>query len=546
MPTTFSFIALFSWPLVVVILFRLMPLPKALCWSLVAGYLLLPTRVGMNFPMLPSIDKSSVPSVAAAVMCLLLAYRDRLEEARLAGPGRSSDSGVMARLRSIPRGGAARLTFYALLALLFVSPVATVLSNREPLVYGPRILAGLTPYDIGSMVQGAVIMLLPFMLAMRFLATSERHVILLRTLVFAALAYSLLVLVEIRLSPQLHTWLYGFFPHSFAQHTRGGGFRPIVFLSHGLLLAIFLAMAVVSACVLWRQALRDRIGAAPWLMAAAWLGIVLLLSRNLGASVLMVAFAPLALLAPPRVQILVAAIVAGTVLLFPMARSAGLVPTEALVSAAARIDPGRAQSLAFRLRHEDMLLEKAAEKPLYGWGRWGRNRVYDEETGADQSVTDGAWVIIIGQSGWIGYIAGFGLMTMPIILLALRRRDQLSPATAGLALVSAVVLVDTIPNAPLTPVTWLVAGALAGRYLREEQLVSAPSGPGRAPDPSGTGGPGPWSSGLGEPVPRHVRRSRGPAPGGGTAAMRAATDGTVTGGHQAPAVGRRVRRPMGG
>jgi hypothetical protein len=239
-----------------------------------------------------------------------------------------------------------------------------------------------------------------------------------------------------------------------------------VFLSHGLLLGIFLAMAVVSAMALWRHGRRQGRLAAPWLLAALWLLVVLVFSKNLGALVLAVAFLPVLLLLGVRGQLMAAGLVALVMLGYPVVRGAGLVPTEAAVELAARIDPDRAQSLEFRFNNEDMLLEHARRKPISGWGGWGRNRVYDGD-GNDISVTDGAWVIILGFTGWVGYVAQFGLLGLPIVLLMLgRRRLALTPATAGLALVMAVNLIDLVPNASVSPVTWLIGGALAGCYAR--------------------------------------------------------------------------------
>ncbi|MGY6410172.1 MAG: hypothetical protein ACXIUV_03985 [Alkalilacustris sp.] len=506
MPNAFAFLALFSWPIVVVALFRLLPLPQALCWSLIGGYLLLPERAGFNFPMLPSLDKHSVPSLAAAIMCVGLAYRDRLEEARRRGQALGMGPGaLLARLRSVPRPGGARAVFYGLLALIFLGPILTVLTNREPRIVGQTVLPGLSLYDAGSVIQGAIIAMIPFMLAMRFLATSARHVILLRVLVISALGYSLLMLVEMRMSPQISTWVYGFFPHRFDQHIRAFGWRPVVFLHHGLWLGIYIAGATLAACVLWRQARQDRTASARWAYAALWLAPILVLSGALGATLIALLIAAVVLLASPRLQIVFAAVLAGSVLLFPMLRGAGLVPTEAILSAAAWVDERRVGSLNFRFVNEDRLLAHAAQKPLAGWGGWGRNRVFDEATGEDITTTDGAWIIIIGSHGWVGYVARFGLLTLPIILLALRRRDRLTPATTGLALVAAAGLTDLIPNATLTPVTWLVGGALAGRFLREERWITDPGGAAGGPPGTrahGTTGPAQGPSWLaGRPMP---------------------------------------------
>lgn len=61
------------------------------------------------------------------------------------------------------------------------------------------------------------------------------------------------MLYEVRLSPQLHRIFYGYFPHSFAQQVRGGGFRPVVFLQHGLWVAFFAMMMTVVTFALWCQ-----------------------------------------------------------------------------------------------------------------------------------------------------------------------------------------------------------------------------------------------------------------------------------------------------
>ena len=107
----------------------------------------------------------------------------------------------------------------------------------------------------------------------------------------------------------------------------------------------------------------------------------------------------------------------------------------------------------------------ASEKPLFGWGIWGRNQLYDAD-GKTISITDGRWIIVIGIFGWCGYIVEFGLLALPILLLARQARrlpeDALSPYAAALALLLAINMIDLLPNATLTPLTWLLAGALVG------------------------------------------------------------------------------------
>ena len=142
-----------------------------------------------------------------------------------------------------------------------------------------------------------------------------------------------------------------------------------------------------------------------------------------------------------------------------------LVPVDRVIALARSISGDRADSFEFRVANEEALMERAALRPLAGWGTWGRPLIHNPESGQSTSVTDGAWIISIGSFGWLGYIASFGLLTLPILLLARNgRKLGLSPATAGLALVMAANLLDLLANATLTPVTWLIGGALLGRH----------------------------------------------------------------------------------
>ena len=50
-------------------------------------------------------------------------------------------------------------------------------------------------------------------------------------------------------------------------------------------------------------------------------------------------------------------------------------------------------------------------------------RVYDSDTRRDISVTDGHWIITLGQAGLLGFIAEFGLLTLPIFRRAFARRS---------------------------------------------------------------------------------------------------------------------------
>lgn len=513
MPSFFAYIAVIGFPLVAIILFRSLSFRYALVWTILGGYLFLPSRPGFDVPLLPDIDKAFVPAVAAGVLGFGLQSarreyhrrmaRRRESEARalarrqLAGeiapspapspsaPSPSAPSSSVSppvpspperRQRVAPpvaeHVGRYWLT-YLLIFAAFASPVLTALNNTSPLAVGAgKVLPGLRLYDAGSVMLNTLVALLPFLLARRFLGTREAFVEVLKILCYAGILYSLFILIEVRLSPQLNRWIYGFTPSSFLQHIRYGGFRPIVFLPHGLWVGIFMAMAVISAVVLTK--IRARPFGKGWILIAAWLFFGLFISKTIGATAIAVLLCGAVLLPNLRLAMLLSAALAGAVLLYPMLRGAGAVPTVEILEFVNSYDVDRGQSLGYRFNNEDILLTKAAEKPMTGWGGWGRARVYDPQTGEDITVTDGSWIILIGNEGWIGYIAKFGLLILPALLLTFQRR-KLDLETVGMVLVLTANLVDLIPNATLTPLTWMLAGAIAGRYeqIRAEARAGA-------------------------------------------------------------------------
>jgi hypothetical protein len=486
-------LAIFSWPVIVAALFARLKPVHAIWWSILGAYLLLPNGRALDLPMVPTLDKDVVPAIATFIAAIIVVSRRAGRE----------DPHIL-------RGWLPRVTLINLcLAALVLGVVGTVFTNAEPVQLGPVTIPGLRPYDAVSLLLGAALSLLPFLLGRRFLGHPESHRILLRILVIAGAAYSLLALYEIRMSPQLNTMVYGYFQHKWNQHVRGDGFRPLVFLNHGLWLAIFLSSCILSAFVLFRTEGEKR--RITYLLAAGWLLGTLVLSKSLGALAITLVLIPVVLFLGTRYQLMVAALIAGMILFYPMLRGAGLVPVERISSIAYSIDAGRAASLNYRLFNEDQLLEKAQQKPIFGWGSWGRNRIYDEETGRDESTTDGRWIIQVGMFGWVGYIGQFGTLCIGIVLLWWRSKSyEVTLATAGLAVVLAGNLIDLIPNAGLTPVTWMIAGALVGR-IEFGRISEATKEPDRAPTSAGSRYTrfGPTGARPGNvavrQVPRHVR-----------------------------------------
>src|SRR5207302_1897418 len=84
-------------------------------------------------------------------------------------------------------------------------------------------------------------------------------------------------------------------------------------------------------------------------------------------------------------------------LLYPTLRISNFFPTDSLVDVARSISEPRASSLQFRFEQDKQLLERASQRFLFDWGRFGRNQVYVEDwkgDAADTSVTDGRWAVL--------------------------------------------------------------------------------------------------------------------------------------------------------
>jgi hypothetical protein len=197
-----------------------------------------------------------------------------------------------------------------------------------------------------------------------------------------------------------------------------------------------------------------------------FLFVVLILCKSVAALVYAIVLTPLVLFASYRWQFRIAASMALIAVIYPMLRNAGVIPTDDIVAKIAEYSAERAQSLEYRFFNETQLLGRAAEKPLFGWGGWGRSLIRHTETGEILSIPDGRWIIIFGTFGWLGYICEFGLLALPIgmMLYQIRRAPghDLSPHVGPLALILAATMMDMLLNATLTPLTWLTAGAVLG------------------------------------------------------------------------------------
>lgn len=439
MPNAIAYLMLLLWPVLAIALFRHLSREKALIWSILGAYMLLPPLANFNLPAVPDMDKFTIANLCALSLTVWV-----LNE----------------KISFLPRSLIGRV----LIVLYVISPFVTALTNPDPIPIAQGDIPALRLYDSAATISYQFIALIPFFLARTVLRSQAAMKSIVGALVAAGLIYSVPMLIESRLSPQINVWVYGFFQHDFSQTMRGGGFRPVVFMPHGLWVAFFSLMTVLSALIMLRTGeAKDR---GRQFAIFVYLAVVLYLCKSVGPMVYAALLIPVILLAGRRWQLMIAAFVGGVVITYPLLRGAQLVPLDTILDYAFSLSAERHQSLNFRVMNEEALLARAMEKPFFGWGGYGRNLIRDPVDGRILTIPDGQWIIVLGTYGWLGYVAEFGLLILPLIFLGreamLQRSSAFSPFACTIALIYAANLLDLLPNATLIPFSWLMGGALMG------------------------------------------------------------------------------------
>lgn len=435
-------LAILVWPLAAVALYSTRPFAEASAWTVLGALLLLPSHVSIKFAMIPAIDKTSMATVSLLIGCALSAPR-------------------------VKQLSASSRLINCLASIYVLSPVATSLLNNDLVTVGPRVIPGVGYYDGISALLSQSILFLPFLLGRRFLTRTSDLETLLGVLVLSALIYSVPMLFEIKFSPQLSMWIYGTFSAATSVEMRYGGFRPVVFMINGLAAAFFLSTAILATAAFWRA--RGKVVGLPPVGIFSILGLLLVFCKSAGALVYAVLFGTLIRWFTPKLQMRVAVMLAILAISYPILRMSNLVPTEQLLElSATTFNKERASSLGVRFNQEQQLLAHATDRFWFGWGRYGRSRVYDEY-GQDISITDGQWIVTFGQFGFLGFVAQFGLLTLPIFFAAGTLKSVRSQREAiflsCLTLIVALTAIEQIPNASISSWSWLIAGALVGRSL---------------------------------------------------------------------------------
>jgi hypothetical protein len=347
-----------------------------------------------------------------------------------------------------------------------ITPFFTSLSN------------GLGAYDglvtlLGQISQWGV----PYLLGRLYFCSRQALEELALGIFLGALIYIPFCLYEVVMSPRLHKIIYGFHPHDFSQAKRGGGWRPVVFMHHGLMNAMFMLSGFLAGWGLWLSGRLKAALPAPLKsfggIALLLLFITMLLLKSTGALALMVMGLLLLLvfrLVPVSLPLRVMLVLP---LLYVTTRSTELWDGQNLIDAAASVtSEERTGSLSYRIYNETILSEHAWQRPLLGWGGWKRSFVTNSE-GEIVSVPDGMWILAFGKFGYLGLYSLMLVFAVPVYLFlrhlpAKSWRDPKQFAILAMPVLLLLFALDSLLNDMFNPLMPLIGGGVVGLALSGE------------------------------------------------------------------------------
>ena len=424
--TILAQLVMFAWIPAILVIFAAARPHRAVIAAFLLAWLFLP-RFSFPLPGLPDYTKSTATSMGVLLGAILF------------------DLSALATFR--PRWSDAPMLAWCL------CPFASSVTND------------LGAYDgISDCLSHIFTWGIPYFIGRVYLGEPDRVRELAIGFVVGGLIYIPFCLYEIRLSPQLHSQLYGGVGSSVA--LRYGGYRPSVFMTNGLEVGMWMAGASLLASWLWASGVVKHLsGVSFGRVLLPGLVATTILCKSTGAILLLVVGLAVLWAVTVTRSPVPALVLAAIAPFYCVARTSGVWDGRGLVAlSSSSAGEDRAQSLEFRLDNEDMLMARALQRPAFGWGGWGRARVIDEN-GKDLTITDGLWIIALGNYGIVGLAAVVSVLTLPLILLcrhcpARRWKEPGVAPIAALAVLLVLYMIDNLSNAMFNPVYYLAAGAL--------------------------------------------------------------------------------------
>ncbi|MDX2239167.1 MAG: O-antigen ligase domain-containing protein [Leptolyngbyaceae cyanobacterium bins.302] len=338
----------------------------------------------------------------------------------------------------------------------------------------------LGPYDgFSTALTQSVTWGAPYFLGRLYLGSLEG----LKQLAIGIFAWSLIYVpfcwYEARTFSSLHVLVYGINTgREAAQSIRYGGYRPQVFMEHGLMLGVWLMTGCMMGIVLWRTGIIKKMWNLPMGTLMAILLLTFIISRSTGAYGLFLMGVVILFVGWQfRNTLLLWVLILGICYYLYLGAS-GTFPNKPLIATLSQVfNADRVASLQFRFDNEEILGAKARQRMLFGWGGFGRNRIFNE-MGEDVTVTDSLWIIAFGINGVFGLASMTAAILLPPIVFLIRypakfwKNPNVAPA-AAIAICIVLYMLDCVLNAMVNPIFMLAGGGLATMVIQPKRVTEA-------------------------------------------------------------------------
>lgn len=436
----------------IIVLFRGI---KGIMAAIVIGWLFLPPARGINLPGFPTFTKEY--SVAYALLLgVIISDSTRLMSFR-------------PKLIDIP------------ILVYILAPFPSSITN------------GLGMYDgLSGIYSNCFLFGLPYLLGRIYIRNPNDVKTVAIWFIFAGLFAVPMVLWESRMSPQLNRNVYGYHAAPFHMAKRLGGYRPTLFMRHGLEVGLWMATSSAVALWLWITTSRQiKIFNNPLPIYAIIVLGSTILCRSLGALILLAGTTTTALFV--RTTNLRFALIALILIpsIYQSIRITNIWSPDHILEVIRSYNEERAMSLESRLGQELDIAQHALQKPIFGWGGHNRYRPLDDH--GDVHAVDGLIMITFGKHGFVGLISFLSISALPSILMILRIRGRemtsavWAPAV-GILIGISIFSIDMMFNSFYTPLHIIGIGVIASvainakkwqRILRihqnHSQSLSSPS-----------------------------------------------------------------------
>ena len=380
----------------------------------------------------------------------------------------------------LPQGVSAKISVLPNLANTEVMVLGVLLGT---LVFHPNLVLQFRPHFMDALMAGLLVssvitsvlnqfgiydgfsnaffrsteIVLPIFVARIHLDTPERFRTFLIYLVVASVCYLPFALWEFRMSPQIHTRMYGYFQHVFVQFYRNGFWRPVVCFPHALDLGRFFALCAFLAAFPLRADLARKYPYGQWLFLAPLLGLVISMSYGpylmfgvlVGLYYTPRRFAPIAYLIPAAAFLWVTLVFMDIQVLNPVVKLMSNYNAERAASFQYRLDAFQQYSYVIR------------QQIIFGYGNWGHGRI-------EGLATDSKVLIDMLSRGLVGSLCIYGWWFWTMIT-AYRLADRTANARFGrlayaLAGLLPICLAFAVFDAALDPHIKLIAGGIMAIY----------------------------------------------------------------------------------